>query len=263
MRPITGTLVPGEMHVGAVDEGAEVAVGISKRDRGHATGPGRPPCGTVSNGLESVNSTDLQDACVQGHRRQHRVGLAGQGIDAVERRARPQQVEMVVGPEEDARGVGERRRRARHGAHEVAEARELLAVDRVVRLLRRHEMAHQQGKPQPAQAAALVGQHLRLLGAEAQPVHAGVDMDHRVERPVEALRRGAPGIELAEMVEHRREAELDEVGARCRAAGRSARRSGARARRRAGRCLPRYGRRRTAGSLRPRAAARRSSAPVP
>ena len=73
-------------------------------------------------------------------------------------------------------------------------------------------MAHQQGEPQAAQAAALVDQHLRLLGAEAQPVHAGVDMDHRVERPVEALGGGAPGVELAEMVEHRREVVLDEVG---------------------------------------------------
>ena len=48
-------------------------------------------------------------------------------------------------------------------------------------------------------------------GAEAQPVHAGVEMDHRVERPVEALGGGAPGVELAEMVEHRRQAVLDEV----------------------------------------------------
>jgi hypothetical protein len=73
-------------------------------------------------------------------------------------------------------------------------------------------MAHQQGQAQPAQAAALVASDLRLLGAEAQPVHAGVDVDHRVERPVEALRGGAPGVELAEMVEHRRQAVLDEVG---------------------------------------------------
>ena len=197
--------------MGAVDESTEVAVGISQRDRGHATRPSGPPCGTVSNGLESVNSPGLQDACVQRHHRQHRIGLAGQGIDAVKRRARPQQVEMVVGAEEDARRVGKRGRCARHGLHEGAEARELLAVDRVVRLLRHHQVAHQQSEPQPAQSAALVDQDLGLLRAEAQTVHAGVDVDHRVERPVEALRGGAPGIELAEMVEHRRQPVLDEV----------------------------------------------------
>ena len=51
-----------------------------------------------------------------------------------------------------------------------------------------HEMAHQQREPQAAQAAALVDQHLRLLRAEAQAMHAGVDVDHRIERPVVALR---------------------------------------------------------------------------
>ncbi len=69
-----------------------------------------------------------------------------------------------------------------------------------------------QGQPQAAQAAPLVDQHLRVLRGEAQPVQAGVEMDDGVERPVEALGGGAPGIELRQMVEDRDEPVLDEVG---------------------------------------------------
>ena len=37
-------------------------------------------------------------------------------------------------------------------------------------------------------------------------------MDDGVERPLVALGGGTPGVELAEMIEHRRQAVLDEVG---------------------------------------------------
>jgi hypothetical protein len=37
-------------------------------------------------------------------------------------------------------------------------------------------------------------------------------MDHRIERPLEALGGGAPGVELAEMVQDGGEPVLDEVG---------------------------------------------------
>jgi hypothetical protein len=72
-------------------------------------------------------------------------------------------------------------------------------------------MTHDQRQPQSAQAAALVDQDLGVLRAEAQPVHAGVDVDHGVERPVVALGGGAPGVELAQVIEHRRQPVLDEV----------------------------------------------------
>ena len=110
---------------------------------------------------------------------------------------------MVVRPEEDARGVGEGGRRTRHGTHEGAEAGKLLAVDGIGGFLGGDEMAHDQGEPQAAQAAALVDQDLCILRAETQSVEARVEMDHRVERLVEALGRRPPGVELTQMVEDR------------------------------------------------------------
>ena len=72
-------------------------------------------------------------------------------------------------------------------------------------------MAHEQGQPQAAQTATFVDQHLSIVGREAQPIQSRVEMDHGVERLVEALGRRPPGVELAQVVEHRREAVFDEI----------------------------------------------------
>lgn len=207
-----GHIVSGDMHMRAVDEVTEIAVRIPQRNRGNPALPGRPPGAAIAHGLESIDAARLQDARLQGNHAQHRIGPAGQGIDAVERRAGAQQVEVIVRAEEDAGGVRERGRCTRHGPHERSKARKLLAVDRVPRLLGGDEMADDQRQPKPAQAAALVDQDLRILCAEAQPVHAGVDMNDGVEWPLVTLGRRTPGIELAEMVEHRRQSVLDEIG---------------------------------------------------
>ena len=118
---------------------------------------------------------------------------------------------MIIRPQEDARGVGQRRRRSRHCAHEGAEARELFAVDRVRGFFRRHQVAHDQSEAQATQPAAFVDQHLRVLCAKAKPVHAGVEVDDGVQGLVEALGGRPPGIQLGQVIEHGNEAVLHEI----------------------------------------------------
>ena len=72
-------------------------------------------------------------------------------------------------------------------------------------------MTHDQSQPQAAQPTSLVDQDLRVLRAEAEPVHAGVEMHDGIERPIETLGGSSPGIVLAQVIEHRREAVLHEI----------------------------------------------------
>ena len=83
-------------------ERAQPAIGVTDRDGRQAARPGHDVRGTVANRLTAVNVADLQDFRLQTHDLPHRVGPARLRVDAVERGARPHQIEMVLGTEKDA-----------------------------------------------------------------------------------------------------------------------------------------------------------------
>ena len=60
-----------------------------------------------------------------------------------------------------------------------AEWRELLAVQRMVGRVGAGEVAHEQVGAIAASTVALLGESARLGRREAEPVHAGVDVDRR------------------------------------------------------------------------------------
>ena len=64
---------------------------------------------TIANGLAPVNLAHLQDLVPQAARPGASDWAGRERVDAVERAARPGQIEVVVRAEEDARGVGEAR----------------------------------------------------------------------------------------------------------------------------------------------------------
>ena len=203
-RPTTFALCPSDRDFTTIAQRTHVAVGTGSRGHDARSAWAVPTASRViANTGHGINLPNLEDAGHQRHGRLHGIGRVGRGIDAVERRARAHQVEVEVGAEEDPRGIGQRGRRAGHARDELAETLELRAVDGVGGSFGRDEVAHQQRQPQAAQAHAVVGQQHRLLGAQPQPVHAGVEMDHRVERLRDALGAGAPGGDLAEIVERR------------------------------------------------------------
>ena len=96
-----------------VAQAARPAVGVAHRDGGDARPLRCAPVEAVAHRRAGGNIAQLHHLALKPDDRPHRVGGAGHGRQAVQRRARPRQVEVVVRAEEDAGGVGEARRRRR------------------------------------------------------------------------------------------------------------------------------------------------------
>lgn len=73
----------------------------------------------------------------------------------------------------------------------------MAGVERVVRSLRADEMAHHEVDPGPRDQG-IAGQRQRLLDPQAEPVHAGIDVERGRRR---AVRRGGPFEEFAAVAE--------------------------------------------------------------
>src|SRR6202022_4879466 len=98
---------------------------------------------------------------------------------------RPHQVQLELRPENTSGGISSRRRHAGKHTGDLAEGRKLFGVERMIEVLGAGEMAHDQ------RDAVIAGidpgnDALRLNDSEAQPVHAGIDMNGRAARPAGA-----------------------------------------------------------------------------
>ena len=86
---------------------AQPAIRIADRDGCEASRRVHDMRGTVANRLTPVNFADLQDSALQPDDLAHRVGAAGLRVDAVERGAGADEIEVKLAPEKDAGGRGE------------------------------------------------------------------------------------------------------------------------------------------------------------
>ena len=160
--PATSASAPGCAVAGA--RGAQEAVGIADRRRsrcgvGRLRGPGR----AVADGRALRDVAHLHDARLAASTTgAHRVGLARRRIAAVERDAGAHQVVMRRARRGRCR-TNWRARPAmpRNSARDLAEALDLLVVERMVRLLGAGEVAHQQ------RDAVILRRHAR---ARARPL---------------------------------------------------------------------------------------------
>ncbi len=181
--------------------GAEIAVGIAGCDDREFGRPPRGPGAAIADGLAALDIADLHDARLQFDDRLHRVVGFRRRVDAVERSARPNQVELELRAQEDSRRVGQRRRHAGELAGDLAEGRELLGIVRVVEQLGGNQMAHHE------RDAVIAGidagdDGLRLANREPEPVHAGVDMNGGPAVPARAAAEHVPFGELVEIADH-------------------------------------------------------------
>ena len=139
--------------------------------------------GVVADGLAARHVAHLHDARLQFDHRAHRIALRRGRIDAVERDARAHHVAMGGGAEEDAGRIGERGGDAAIEDAHLAECADLAGVERMLRLLGAGEVAHQQ------RDAVVFGADARrqrggLVDRDAEPVHAGVDMQRGAAAPL-------------------------------------------------------------------------------
>ena len=240
----------------AVSEAPEVAVGIADRDGRDAPRPGRAPARAVADGRAGGDLADLHDPALQADDGPHRVRRARDRREAVERGAWPRQVEVEVGAEKDARGVGEARGCLRQPRPRRLEAAKLLPVHGMVLALRTGKMTHDEtqlgcrrvalgsqracrARLHPGQAATCRCRPGAPLAAPARGAGQG--------RPRRRPGRGCSGPASPDAARTR---------ARLRPQGRSARRSRPRAVAGGARAPRRGARRRTSGNPRPRALAR-------
>ena len=93
--------------------GAQQAVGITGRHHGDAGGPGRRPARAVAHRLAGRHDAALHDGKVEPHHRPHRVCRPRRRVAAIERVARPGEVELGIRPEEQPGRVRQRGRRRR------------------------------------------------------------------------------------------------------------------------------------------------------
>ncbi|GJD59694.1 hypothetical protein IFDJLNFL_5625 [Methylobacterium dankookense] len=119
---------------------------------------------------------------------------------------------MGASPQEDARGIGERGRDAGEGGAQACESGDLAGVDRLLRPLRADEVAHHEVDARGLQAR-LAGERQRLGDREAEPVHAGIDVERRRQQP---LRERRPFLDLGARAEDGAEVPPDEGRARPR-----------------------------------------------
>src|SRR5262252_4532153 len=159
------------------------------------TNPMRPVVelkgGAVSDGFALLDCAHLDDAALELHHRAHEVGLARGGIDAVKRDTGPNEVAIRALAEEYARGIGERGRHAAVEHANVAKQPHLSSIHRVIGRLGAGEMAHHQRETVifGLQAGRDGG---RLLERDAEPVHAGVDVEGCAATPVLGGDEGVP-----------------------------------------------------------------------
>src|SRR3954470_11392831 len=103
--------------------------------------------GTISNGHTQVNVPYLQDFSLKRHNWAQRIWASDDGLKPIERRPRPDQIEMEIAAQEDAgRGGDAEAGPASLGPGEALnqspEQRELVKIERMRRVIGTGEMAH-------------------------------------------------------------------------------------------------------------------------
>ena len=113
---------------------------------------------------------------------------------------------MIIGAEEDARGIGQAGGQGRQTFPGSFETRKLLGVERVVGLLGNSQMAHQPLDVDTVEQGRVVGEPVELGVRSPQPRYARVDMEDggQAGSVLDALR--GPGGDGIEAVEHRQQA---------------------------------------------------------
>ena len=111
---------------------------------------------------------------------------------------------MRVGSKKDARRIGQRGRHAGKQAAQMAEAPNLAGIERIGRVFRAGQMAHQQADAMGGEAAWR--QRRRVVKREAKAVHAGVDMQRRGPAPAGGGAKSRPFVQLVAAAEHRTQA---------------------------------------------------------
>src|SRR6516225_12256753 len=183
-----GATLPGDDDLGCgLAPGSagrpQEAIRVSDRDHGDTAWPrGGEGC-AITDGFALVDRAHLDDPPLELDHRPHRVFFARGRVDAVDRHARPDQVAIRGAAEEYARGIGKRGRHTAIQKTNFAKQPDLAVIHRVIGDLGAGEMADQQRETMIFRLQAR-GDGNRLVRGDAEPVHAGVDVESGATAPV-------------------------------------------------------------------------------
>ena len=189
--------------------GANEPVGIAERDHGDPRRALCRPRRAIADRFVRRDIAHLQNAAGQFDDTLHRIGLAGRRIDAVERGARPRQIEMRRVAEKDAGRIGERSRNAGIEHVQLAKQFDLRGIERMIGRVGAGEVAHDQ------RDAVILGLRARrqsrgFVRRNAEPAHAGVDMQRRAAAPGMGADEGVPFGKLGGRIDDRPGIDVDE-----------------------------------------------------
>lgn len=123
-------------------------------------------------------------------------------------KTRTKDVEMEVGAEQDAGRIGQGGGNALEGLADTGEALELQLVEWIDRLVGTGQVAHDLAHVNGIETRRVGDQRLGFLGREAEPVHAGIEM----QGAGQVRRQFAQLFQLGELVDHREEFGLAQGG---------------------------------------------------
>ena len=181
---------------------AGITVAIADRNDGDSRRPRGRPGGAVADRCAAFDVAHLDDAALERDHRLHQVLRGRRRVDAVERRAWPHHVAMGGGAEKDAGGIGERGGDAAEQVAQLAEPLGLDIVEVVTGGLGAGEMGHDErdavvGHLHPG------GERGRFLDRQAEPVHAGIEMQGGATQPAARAAKRIPFDELGHGADHR------------------------------------------------------------
>ncbi len=164
--------------------------------------PIRDEAGAIADAFAGLDRTHLQNRSLQAGDGPDARVVALAGPAAIEGDAGAHQVEVVVRSHEHPGGVGEASACAGEPVAYGAEAIQLEAVQRLVRIAGAGEVAHQQ--PDVEALQVLSSQGAGVFGPQAQPVHPGVDVEGDLQPATIAGEAGSVP-DLLDAVEDRRQ----------------------------------------------------------
>jgi hypothetical protein len=187
---------------------ADEAVGIAQGNDGKTRVARQDVGRAVADRLAGLAFAHLDNGGFERHRRHHRILAAVDGAAAVERDAGAHHLEVHLAAGHRRGGVGERGGHARELRHHRAEQRQLRAVLLMLRLVGTREVAHDHLR----RVADVLDHPLDDRGfaqAEAEPVHAGVEVERRGQGLIAAEASDEPLLEHGHGVEHRHQPLAD------------------------------------------------------
>ena len=221
-----------DLYRGNAAKATWIAIGIPNANCGNQRVARQDMGAPITHSLTAAGMTQLQDAGIPSHHGLQRCSLLSRDtsdasvsrVRAIERNAGPGHVEVKGWAKQHPTAVGKAGPRFWEKGPQGVKGSQLLAVAGCISCLGAAQMAHQIDQLNPLKRVRpilqMFDQPIRLIRREAEPCHAGVDMQCGWNGDIMASGQHAEPGNLAEVIDHWRQ-PMGKIGVllSCMAAG--------------------------------------------